>query len=175
MSEKWITDFRKTLKSKLGKSWTVYRSRGNVRLQVGKRPNEETLTTAYKWSEDTWIDAFNRITTIHQILKESKGKIDLKTAYAISSSASSILELDWADSLNSYRTFKINVSDKTWKSKHLPVLHIALKLLNKKKKLKNGEELSNLALSLFFRKYAYIGFHIGVDDYENSNRNVERN
>ena len=147
MSEQWIADFRKILKLKIGKNWTVYNSRGNVRLQVGKRPNEETLTTAYKWSEDTWIDAFNRITTIHQILKESKGKIDLKTAYAISSSASSILELDWADSLNSYRTFKTNVSDKTWKSKHLPVLHIALKLLNKKKKPRNGEELSNLALA----------------------------
>ncbi len=147
MSEKWITDFRKILKLKLGKSWTVYRSRGNVRLQVGKRPNEETLTTAYKWSEDTWIDAFNRITTIHQILTESNGKIDLKTAYAISSSAISILELDWADSLKSYRTFKTNVSDKTWKFKHLPVLHIVLKLLNKKKKPKNGEELSYLALA----------------------------
>ena len=103
LSEQWINDFRKILKLKIGKNWTVYNSRGNVRLQVGKRPNEETLTTAYKWSEDTWIDAFNRITTIHQILTESKGKIDLKTAYSISSSASSILELDWADSLNSYR------------------------------------------------------------------------
>ena len=94
MSEKWISNFRTALKSKCGKNWTVYNSRGNVRLQVGKRPNEETLTTAYKWSEDTWIDAFNRITTIHQILTESKGIIDLKTAYSISSSASSILELD---------------------------------------------------------------------------------
>ena len=147
LSEQWINDFRKILKLKIGKNWTVYNSRGNVRLQVGKRPNEETLTTAYKWSEDTWIDAFNRITTIHKILTESKGKIDLKTAYSISSSASSILELDWADSLNSYRTFKTNVSDKTWKSKHLPVLHIALTLLNKKKKPKNGEDLSILALS----------------------------
>ena len=78
LSEQWINDFRKILKLKIGKNWTVYNSRGNVRLQVGKRPNEETLTTAYKWSEDTWIDALNRITTIHQILTESKGKIDLK-------------------------------------------------------------------------------------------------
>ena len=76
LSEQWITDFRKILKLKIGKNWTVYNSRGNVRLQVGRRPNEETLTTAYKWSEDTWIDAFNRITTIHQILTESNGKID---------------------------------------------------------------------------------------------------
>ena len=134
MSEKWISDFRSALKVKCGKNWTVYNSRGNVRLQVGKRPNEETLSTAYKWSEDSWIDALNRITTIHQIFTESKGKIDLKIAYAISSSASSILELDWPDALNSYRAFKTNVSDKTWKSKHLPVLHIALTLLNKKKK-----------------------------------------
>ena len=147
LSEQWISNFRTALKSKCGKNWTVYNSRGNVRLQVGKRPNEETLSTAYKWSEDTWIDALNRITTIEQIFRESKGKIDLKTAYAISSSASSILELDWSDALNSYRSFKTNVSDKTWKSKHLPVLHIALTLLNKKKKPKNGEELSNLALS----------------------------
>ena len=147
MSEKWISNFRTALKSKCGKNWTVYSSRGNVRLQVGKRPNEETLSTAYKWSEDTWIDALNRITTIHQIFTESKGKIDLKTAYAISSSASSILELDWPDALNSYRAFKTNVSEKTWKSKHLPVLHIALTLLNKKKKPKNGEDLAILALS----------------------------
>ena len=147
LSEQWISNFRTVLKSKCGKNWTVYNSRGNVRLQVGKRPNEETLSTAYKWSEDTWIDALNRITTIEQIFRESKGKIDLKTAYAISSSASSILELDWSDALNSYRAFKTNVSDTTWKSKHLPVLHIALTFLNKKKKPKNGEELSNLALS----------------------------
>ena len=97
LSEQWISNFRTVLKSKCGKNWTVYNSRGNVRLQVGKRPNEETLSTAYKWSEDTWIDALNRITTIHQIFTDSKGKIDLKTAYAISSSASSILELDWSD------------------------------------------------------------------------------
>ena len=32
-----------------------------------------------------------------------------------------------------------------------------------------------LAFSLFFRKYAYIGFHIGVDDYASSRWNVERN
>ena len=147
LSEQWISNFRTALKSKCGKNWTVYNSRGNVRLQVGKRPNEETLSTAYKWSEDYWIDALNRITTIHQICTESEGKIDLKTAYAISSSASSILELDWPDALKSYRAFKTNVSDKTWKSKHLSVLHIALTLLNKKKKPKNGEELSNLALS----------------------------
>ena len=147
MAEKWISNFRTTLKSKCGKNWTVYNSRGIVRLQVGKRPNEETLSTAYKWSEDTWIDALNRITTVHQIFTDSKGKIDLKTAYAISSSASSILELDWPDALNSYRSFKTNVSEKTWKSKHLPVLHIALTLLNKKKKPKNAEELSNPALS----------------------------
>ena len=39
---------------------------------------------------------------IIQITKEAmKGKIDFKTAYTISSSASSILELDWADSLKS--------------------------------------------------------------------------
>ena len=67
LSEQWINDFRKILKLKIGKNWTVYNSRGNVRLQVGKRPNEETLTTAYKWSEVTWIDALNRITTIHQM------------------------------------------------------------------------------------------------------------
>tara|TARA_X000000950_G_C13347198_1_gene430918 strand:+ start:205 stop:507 length:303 start_codon:yes stop_codon:yes gene_type:complete len=91
MSEKWISNFRTVLKSKFGKNWTVYNSRGNVRLQVGKRPNEETLTTPYKWSEDTWIDALNRIVVINQIYTESKGKIDLKTASAITSSASSII------------------------------------------------------------------------------------
>ena len=81
MSEKWISNFRTALKSKCGKNWTVYNSRGNVRLQVGKRPSEETLSTAYKWSEDSWIDALNRITTIHQIFTESQGKIDLKIIY----------------------------------------------------------------------------------------------
>ena len=34
---------------------------------------------------------------------------------------------------------------------------------------------SFLAFFLYLRKYAYIGFHIGVDDYENSIRNDERN
>ncbi len=80
-------------------------------------------------------------------ITESKGEIYLKTACANSSSASLILELDWPDALNSYRAFKTNVSDKTCKSKHLPVLYIALTLFNKKKKPKNGEELSNLAFS----------------------------
>ena len=32
-----------------------------------------------------------------------------------------------------------------------------------------------LAFFLYLRKYAYIGFHIGVDDYENTNRNDETN
>ena len=99
MSEKWIKDFRTALKLKVGKGWSVIDSRGIVRLQVGTKPNVVSLSTHYKWSEDTWIDALNRIVVIHDIYKESKGKIDLKTAYAISSSASSILELDWPDAL----------------------------------------------------------------------------
>ncbi len=47
LSEQWISNFRTVLKSKCGKNWTVYNSRGNVRLQVGKRPNEETLSTFF--------------------------------------------------------------------------------------------------------------------------------
>ena len=33
---------------------------------------------------------------------------------------------------------------------------------------------SFLAFILYLRKYAYIGFHIGVDDCGNSRRNVEK-
>ena len=147
LSEQWISNFRTALKGKCGKNWTVYNSRGNVRLQVGKRPNEETLSTAYKWSEDAWIDALNRIVVIHDIYKESKGKIDLKTAYAIASSASSTTTYNWAEALDSYKLFKTRVSEATWKSKHLPVLLIALTALNKKKQPKNGEQLCEIALS----------------------------
>ena len=77
LSEQWINDFRKILKLKIGKNWTVYNSRGNVRLQVGKRPNEETLTTAYKCL------GFKSISSIYQLkakglLKPYLNRIDDK-------------------------------------------------------------------------------------------------
>ena len=147
MSEKWIKDFRTALKLRVGKGWSVIDSRGIVRLQVGTKPNVVSLSTHYKWSEDAWIDALNRIVVIHDIYKESKGKIDLKTAYAIASSASSTATYNWAEALDSYKLFKTRVSEATWKSKHLPVLHIALTALNKKKQPKNGEQLCEIALS----------------------------
>ena len=147
MSEKWIKDFRTALKLRVGKGWSVIDSRGIVRLQVGTKPNVVSLSTHYKWSEDAWIDALNRIVVIHDIYKESKGKIDLKTAYAIASSASSTATYNWAEALDSYKLFKTRVSEATWKSKHLPVLLIALTALNKKKQPKNGEQLCEIALS----------------------------
>ena len=147
MSEKWIKDFRTALKSRVGKGWSVINSRGIVRLQVGTKPNVVSLSTHYKWSEDAWIDALNRIVVIEEIYKESKGKIDLKTAYAIASSASSTATYNWAEALDSYKLFKTRVSEATWKSKHLPVLLIALTALNKKKQPKNGEQLCEIALS----------------------------
>ena len=147
MSEKWIKDFRTALKLRVGKGWSVIDSRGIVRLQVGTKPNVVSLSTHYKWSEDAWIDALNRIVVIHDIYKESKGKIDLKTAYAIASSASSTTTYNWAEALDSYKLFKTRVSEATWKSKHLPVLLIALTALNKKKQPKNGEQLCEIALS----------------------------
>ena len=146
MSEKWIKDFRTALKLRVGKGWSVIDSRGIVRLQVGTKPNVVSLSTHYKWSEDAWIDALNRIVVIHDIYKESKGKIDLKTAYAIASSASSTATYNWAEALDSYKLFKTRVSEATWKSKHLPVLHIALTALNKRKQPKNGEQLCEIAL-----------------------------
>ena len=147
MSEKWIKDFRTALKLRVGKGWSVIDSRGIVRLQVGTKPNVVSLSTHYKWSEDAWIDALNRIVVIHDIYKESKGKIDLKTAYAIASSASSTTTYNWAEALDSYKLFKTRVSEATWKSKHLPVLLIALTALNKKKQPKNGEQLCEIALN----------------------------
>jgi len=147
MSEKWEKDFRAALKLKVGKGWNVVNSRGIVRLLVGQKPNIVTLSTHYKWSEDAWLDAFNRVVVIHEIYTESKGKIDLKTAYAIASSASSTATYNWAEALDSYKLFKTRVSEATWKSKHLPVLHIALTALNKKKQPKNGEQLCEIALS----------------------------
>ena len=147
MSEKWEKDFRTALKLRVGKGWSVIDSRGIVRLQVGTKPNVVSLSTHYKWSEDAWIDALNRIVVIHDIYKESKGKIDLKTAYAIASSASSTATYNWAEALDSYKLFKTRVSEATWKSKHLPVLLIALTALNKKKQPKNGEQLCEIALN----------------------------
>ena len=147
MSNSWVKDFRNALKAKIGKNWTVGNSRGSVRIFVGQKPNIISLNTSYKWSEDTWIDALNRIVLLEKIYKEAKGKLDLKTAYLICSSSSSEVVNDWAEALETYRAFKTNVSDKTWKSKHQPVLHIALGLLNKKKQPKNGEDLAILALS----------------------------
>ena len=106
MSEKWEKDFRTALKLKVGKGWNVVNSRGIVRLLVGQKPNIVTLSTHYKWSEDAWIDALNRVVVINEIYKESKGKIDLKTAYAIASSASSTATYNWAEALDSYKLFK---------------------------------------------------------------------
>ena len=147
MANSWVKNFRTALKLNIGKGWTVGNSRGSVRIFIGQKPNIISLNTSYRWSEDTWIDAFNRIVLLHKIYTEAKGKLDLKNAYAICSSGSSEVVNDWAEALETYRAFKTNVSDKTWKSKHQPVLHIVLELLNKKKQPKNGEDLSVLALS----------------------------
>ena len=68
MNEQWIKTFRNALKSKVGKGWNVIDSRGYIRLQMGKKPNITSVTSHYKWSEDHWLDALNRIVLVHKEL-----------------------------------------------------------------------------------------------------------
>ena len=147
MNEQWIKTFRSALKTKVGKGWNVINSRGYIRLQVGRKPNVISLTTHYKWTEDDWLDALNRIVLVHKEFEEAKGKLDLKSCYAIIGSASNLAENNWIEALDKYRLFKTRVNEKTWRTKHHPVIVEALKALQKKKPPKNGEQLCELSLA----------------------------
>ena len=147
MNEQWIKTFRSALKAKVGKGWNVINSRGYIRLQVGRKPNVISLTTHYKWTEDDWLDALNRIVLVHKEFEEAKGKLDLKSCYAIIGSASNLAENNWTEALDKYKLFKTRVNEKTWRTKHQPVIFEALKALQKKKPPKNGEQLCEISLA----------------------------
>ena len=147
MKKQWIKTFRTALKSKVGKGWNVIDSRGYIRLQVGKKPNIASVTTHYKWSEDDWLDALNRIVLVHKEFEEAKGKLDLKSCFAIVGSASNLAEHNWKEALDKYKLFKTRVNPKTWRTKHQPVILEALKALQKQRPPRNGEQLCEIALS----------------------------
>ena len=147
MNEQWIKTFRNALKSKVGKGWNVIDSRGYIRLQMGKKPNITSVNTHYKWSEDHWLDALNRIVLVHKEFEEAKGKLDLKSCFAIVGSASNLADHNWNEALEKYKSFKTRVNPKTWRTKHQPVIVEALKALSKKNPPKNGEQLCEIALS----------------------------
>ena len=73
MNEQWIKTFRSALKAKVGKGWNVINSRGHIRLQVGRKPNVISLTTHYKWLEDDWLDALNRIVLAPKQIADAMG------------------------------------------------------------------------------------------------------
>ena len=176
MDEQWIKTFRSALKAKVGKGWNVINSRGYIRLQVGKKPNITSITTHYKWSEDDWLDALNRIVLVHKEFEEAKGKLDLKSCYAIVGSASNLASHDWNEALEKYKLFKTRVNAKTWRTKHQPVIIEAFKALQQKRPPKNGEQLCEFALSKWSKGsqqrrhmrlaiYSFLNYVVNREDF----------
>ena len=108
MNEQWIKTFRSALKAKVGKGWNVINSRGYIRLQVGRKPNVISLTTHYKWTEDDWLDALNRIVLVHKEFEDAKGKLDLRSCYAIIGSVSNLAENNWIEVIT------VHLEKKVW-------------------------------------------------------------
>ena len=122
-SDSWVKEFRKAIKSNIGSGWQVSNDRGNMRLLYGSKETGRTsINLPFSWQENQWFEAFKFIEQGAEVFKENNGKIPLKTCFLYTKQSSSERVLDWERALINYRKEREDIGEKTWKTKHLPVL-----------------------------------------------------
>ena len=122
-SDSWIKEFRRQIKVSCGSGWQVSNDRGNMRLLYGSKETGRTsINLPFSWQENQWFEAFKFIEQGAEVFKENNGKIPLKTCFQYTKQSSSERVLDWERALINYRKEREDIGEKTWKTKHLPVL-----------------------------------------------------
>lgn len=137
----WSGYFRKSVGKATATGWTVLNTRGRIRLMVKEdgRPTQ-SVTLPYPWSEEQIAPALTRIQQIFKRYQE--GDRVLAKAASSAETASSRQQVNWADVIDEYRATRMNANEKTWETRHLRVIKIALGLLNgRSKKPVDGEAL----------------------------------
>ena len=143
--EDWAKSLRRQVKA-LSPGWAVAENRGRVWLRV--RPKEgqgKSVTLPFKWNELTAGDAYTRIRNIYGLVGEGY-PLDEAAKIAAGEKPKLTQENDWQGVLIPYRESLTNVSDKQWEKKHLPVLNIAIDILQRKNAPSNGADLVDAAL-----------------------------
>ena len=102
----WVKAFRKAIKQTCPIGWSVINDRGRVRLQVGKRGSIQSINLPYSWSEEDWIEAYERIEAAANIYLDHHQNIDIKNAFQITASASSKVKLNWQEAIKSSAPIK---------------------------------------------------------------------
>ena len=127
----------------LGQGWSVQNHRGKVFLKLrlsGLKPQSVKLD--FLWEKGSFKAAERRIEKIYNLTLEGH---DLKTAANIAAGNAPQVDRDWNSYLSNFKVWKIkhdtNISDYTWKHDYLPVLKMAVALLEGKKAPSNSADL----------------------------------
>tara|TARA_Y100001968_G_scaffold320645_1_gene353886 strand:- start:152 stop:406 length:255 start_codon:yes stop_codon:yes gene_type:complete len=76
------------------------------RVQIRKDDKKiADITILYGWKELEWPDALMRIKTAAKAYEKSGQKLDLRTSFNIAHTVSSETEINWEESIESYREF----------------------------------------------------------------------
>ena len=80
----------------------------STRVQIRKDAKKiADITIPYAWKESDWPDALMRIRAAAKAYEESGQKLDLRTCFNIAHTVSSETEINWKQSIEDYREFKI--------------------------------------------------------------------
>ncbi|MFL0758936.1 MAG: site-specific integrase [Prochlorococcus sp.] len=119
-TEEWVPSFRRQIKLTCGIGWKVFNSRGRIRLEVRQGDKSQTAMLPYEWNEANSHPAVNRI---EQIFKRySTEKITLTQAAQNTDTSSNKQEVDFKKLFAEFRKFRPTASDRTWRTKYIPVL-----------------------------------------------------
>ena len=150
VSECWVKDFRKSVKTSCPKGWLVMAGRKeSMRVQVWK--NKKVIgdvSIPFRWEEKFWPDALLKIRSAAKAYEESNQKLNIKECFNIAHTISSETEINWYKSIKAYKEFKKDrVKETTWRSKYDPVFKNVIKATkNKLEAPINGPALCKIAL-----------------------------
>ena len=157
--EEWVKHYKDQLREFFGKGsgWYVSQSAGNIKLEVISNGKKQSRTLPYEWSKSGFAVAVEEIKQIFKRFHTGE-TTTLAAACDITSASNSTIETNWKELFTGFKDFVPQASDKTWAKSYYktseqfkkaikpPVLNQVEKLMDKKKKPKNGTELMMQAL-----------------------------
>jgi len=146
--ESWEETLKEDIRS-LGDGWSVGEDRGKIRLKwrYVEGQKNQSVTLPFLWQSSQRKPATNRIQKIYNLTLEGH---DLKTAAKIAEGKAPKIERDWSQSLANFKIWKMeydtNIAEGTWKHDYLPVLKMAVELLESKDTPTNALDLIDLCV-----------------------------
>ena len=138
----WHEHFQLAVKD-LAQGWGVQNHRGKVLLKLRvKGEKAQAVKLDFLWEKGSSKAAERRIEKIYNLTLEGH---DLKTAANIAAGKAPKIERNWSQSLANFKTWKMeydnNIAEGTWKHDYLPVLKMAVELLEAKDAPTNAPDL----------------------------------